>query len=101
MLGNDREYEGQVKPSSIEKDMYEPALFAGRFTEVPSNMQMKCDYTDRTDTQPVYLGFAPKGLAAGTDGWLIQYIEYDVNNRVTSRTIAYGNWTNRVSESYS
>jgi len=100
MLGTDRQYEGQVKPSSIEKNMYEPTLFAGRFTEIPSNMQMDADYGVRTDSQMDYLGFAPKGLADGTDGWIIHKFTYDVSDRMTKREIGYGNWTGRTGLSY-
>lgn len=95
------EYEGNVNPSSVEKASYEENLFANRVCEIPSNMQMRCDYGSRTDSQPVYLGFAPKGLADGTKGWLLHYFTYDDSDRVTARTIAYGNWTNRATESYS
>jgi hypothetical protein len=89
-------FEGAVKPSSIEQDGYESDLSAGRITEIPSNMQMRCDYQGRTDGQPVYLGFAPRGLTSSEDGWLIQKYTYDVNNQATLRQIAYDSWDDRA-----
>ena len=59
-------------------------------------MQMRCDYDVRTDGQPVYLGFAPKGLDASADGWLIHKFTYDVSDRVTVRQIAYDIWDDRA-----
>jgi hypothetical protein len=87
---------GAVKPSSLEQQIYEPDLFASRYTEIPSNMQMRADYDVRTDGQPVYLGFAPKGLLSSLDGWLVHKFTYDVSNRVTVRQIGYGIWDTRT-----
>jgi len=100
MLGTQTDYCGAVKPSSIEQSVYEADLFATRFTEIPSNMQMRCDYDSKTDGQPKYGGYAPRDLAEGTDGWMIQYYEYDTDRQCTKRTISYGNWTNSASETY-
>lgn len=91
---------GQTRATDAESREHEQFLFAKRTTEVPSNMQMMADYGARTDGQPEYLGYAPRGLAAGTDGWLLQKYTYDGNDQCTSRQIAYGNWTNRASETY-
>jgi len=63
-------------------------------------MQKRLDYDTRTDSNPVYVGFAPKGLAEGADGWLLYYLEYDTSNRLIKLTVAYGNWTARTSASY-
>ena len=100
-LGTNPDEMGGVLPSKLEQATFEKDLYAGRTTEIPSNLQMMCDYDVRTDGQPVYLGFAPKGLAVGTDGWLLHKFTYDVSNRVTVRQIAYGDWTNRATESFS
>ena len=100
MLGSDRQYEGATKPTSIEKDMYEPALFAGRFTEIPNNMQIMSDYVSRTDSQPIYLGYAPKGLATDVDGWILYKFTYDVSDRITVRQTQYSNWDARTSGTY-
>ena len=94
--------EGAVKPSSLEQETFEYDLFASRITEIPTNMQMRADYGTSTDGLPDYVGYAPKGLTeSGTNGWLLQKFVYDANRQCTSRTIAYGSWTNRTTESYS
>ena len=100
-IGVAEDFEGAVKPSSVEKAVYEADLFAHRITEIPSNMQSRSDYDVRTDDNPVYIGYAPKGLADGTDGWLLQLIEYDTSDRFISRKIAYGNWTSHTTADYS
>ena len=92
---------GAVKASDVENKTYDKDLWATRITDIPSNMGKRLDYGIRTDDNPIYVGFAPKGLAEGTDGWLLYYLEYDVSNRLTKLTVAYGNYTNRTSESYS
>lgn len=100
MIGDAFNLNGQTKVSDAEAREHELALFAKRFTEIPSNMQMLADYDVRTDGQPIYLGFAPRGLAEGADGWLLQKFTYDGSEQCTSRKIAYGDWTNRASETY-
>ena len=99
-IGNSQKYEGNVKPSSIEKAGWEEDLYAGRFTEIPSNQQMRCDYTDRTDGQPVYLGFAPRSLEASEGDWLLHKFTYDGSERITLRQIAYDSWDNRTGDIY-
>jgi hypothetical protein len=96
--GTGLQFEGQTKPDAIAVDGYESALFAARITEIPSNMGMRVAYDGSGNAE--YVGFAPRGLAEGTDGWLLQKFTYDGSNRCTKREIAYGNWTNRASESY-
>lgn len=102
-IGTSKQYHGNVKPSSIEQDGYDSDLFAHRYTEIPSNMQMRIDYGSRTDGQPVYQAWAPRGLAesdcvatGASSDWLIHYLEYDVNNYFIKRTIAYDAYTNRA-----
>lgn len=90
---------GAVKPSNLEQEVFDTKVGAYRYIEVPSNLQLKVEYNASGTAK--YRGYAVKGLAAGTDGWLIQFLEYDANNRLTTRTIAYGNWTNRAAETYS
>ena len=100
-IGDAKDFEGQTRPSVIEKEAYEGSLCASRITEIPSNMQMRCDYDTRTDGQPVYLGFAPKGLGSSfasiASGWLIHKFSYDASDRVTLRQIGYGVWDTRAS----
>jgi hypothetical protein len=93
------EYEGAVKPSSIEKDLFDVDLTASRITEIPTNLKMRLDYDLRTDGQPVYQGFAPTGFAEGIDGWLIYKFTF-IGDLVSQRDIAYGNWTARTGYTY-
>ena len=97
-LGTSKNFEGQVKPDAISIDSYDSDLYARRITEIPSNMGMRVSYDGSGNAE--YVGFAPRGLAESTDGWLLQKFTYDGSNRATKREIAYGNWTNRASESY-
>ena len=99
MAGNSQQFEGQVKPSSIEKAVYDGSLGAFRISEIPSNMQMRITYGSNGKAE--YIGYNDKGVAEATIGWLLQKLEYDANKRVTSRTIAYDSWDNRASASYS
>jgi hypothetical protein len=94
-------YEGNIKPSSIEQATLETDLSAVRITEISSNQQFRADYNGLTDGLPKYTGAAPKGLAEGTDGWLLKEFTYDANRQCTKILIAYGNWTARSSGSYS
>ena len=93
-------YEGNIKPSSIEQATLETDLSAVRITEISSNQQMRAAYSS-TDGLPDYTGNAPKGLAEGTNGWLLKQFTYDANRQCTKILIAYGNWTARASASYS
>jgi hypothetical protein len=96
-LGTGRSFEGQVKPSAIEVDAYEYELFAHRFAEVPTNLQGRWAYNVSNLVE--YEGYAPKGLAEGTDGWLLRKYTY-VGEYVTERKIAYGNWTAKATYTY-
>lgn len=99
-IGETELLNGQTRVTAAEAIEHETLLKAKRYTEIPSNMQMLADYVARTDGQPIYLGFAPRGLAEGTNGWLLQKFTYDGSDQCTSRKIAYGDWTNRASETY-
>jgi len=98
------EFSGALKPSSIEQAVYDGNLKAFRLTEVPSGQKMRLDYGERTDGQPDYQGFAPAGLAEGTDGWLIYKFTYNVGGNLTQRDIAGAledaNWTGRIGYDY-
>jgi hypothetical protein len=98
-LGSGITIEGAIKPSSIEVDSYEGALFAQRIVEIPSNMAFRAAYSS-TDGLPDYVGYAPRGLAEGSDGWLLKKYTYDANRQCTKIEIAYGDWTNRATETY-
>lgn len=94
----DRYYEGEVKPSSIEKDAFDRTLGSYRMTDVPSNMQIRVAYGSNQEAE--YVGYNDRGVAESTDGWLLYYIEYDSSQRVVKRTIAYDSWDNRESADY-
>jgi len=99
------QFSGAVAPSSIEQAVYDGNLRAFRHTEVPSGQKMRIDYGERTDGQPVYQGFAPAGLAEGSEGWLIYKFTYSADpGNMTQRDIAGAledaNWTARESYDY-
>ena len=87
-------FEGAIKPSSIEQEAYEANVAATRVMSIESNQQMRCEYN--ADRTTLYRGFAPKGLEASQDGWLIQKFTYDANKQVTLRQIAYDSWDDRA-----
>jgi YD repeat-containing protein len=89
-------YEGNIKPSSIEQATLETDLSAVRTSEIPSSQQMRCDYVGRTDGNPVYIGWGPRGLATSSEGWIIHKYTYDGDDQVTIRQIAYDAWDNHA-----
>ena len=93
-------FEGAAKPDSISVDSYEADLSASRTTDIPNNMHKMLDYADRTDSNPVYIGFAPRTLAEDAEGWLLYKLTYDASDRVTEVKIAYDTWSNRIGASY-
>jgi hypothetical protein len=70
------------------------------FVEFPQYYQFSIDYDDRTDGQPVYMGYAPKGSAVGDNDWLIFMFTYNESDQVLTRKSAFGNWTDRATLSY-
>ena len=99
-INNQEVVSGATKSTDVENKTYDLDLWASRTTEIPSNQQMRCDYGVRTDGQPIYLGFAPKGLSADDTSWLLHEFTYDVSDRITVRQIAYSSWTLRASATY-
>jgi len=97
-LGNSKEIAGAVKPSSIEQDVFEPDLMAGRMCEIPTNMEGRWEY-DANDCC-IYAGYAPTGLAEGADNWLIQKFTWTAGTIsgfvCTKREINYSNWTSHT-----
>lgn len=91
--------EGAIKSSAVESREHEDSLYARRITEIPSNMQLRGDYSS-TDGLPDYLGFAARGIATSTTGWLLQKFTYDANRQCTLRQIAYDSWDNRTTATY-
>lgn len=98
-IGIGTQIEGAVKPDSLTVDAYEPLLSAHRLTTIETNQQGMWDYSGGTSV--VYAGYAPRGLATSSTGWLLQFFQYDGNGNVTSRTISYDSWDNRTGASYS
>ena len=96
MIGGNNEVYGQVRSSVIEQNTYDKALLALRSTEVPSNLQQWLDYDTREDGQPVYIGFADKGLSISASGWLLQNFTYNASGMMTKRLIAYDAWDDRT-----
>ncbi len=99
--GDDFKSEKDVGNSNAENREHEPAMFAKRVTEVPSNMKHKYDYNGETDGLPLYAGHAPKGLADDGETWLLQRFTYDANRQCTQVLVAYDTWDNRSGASYS
>ncbi len=99
-IGDSEPLWGQTKVSAAEAKEHEDRLLAKRMVEVPTNLQMRADYTGHTDSQPLYLGFAARSSAENVNVWLLQKFTYDGSNRVTKREIAYSNWTARAAASY-
>ncbi len=96
-LGSGNDFEGAVKPDAITKEAYEPDLFAHRYCEIPTNLQMRLDYGVRTDGQPDYQGFAPRGLLTSQTGWLLYKFTYSADpGSMTLRQIAYSSWDLRA-----
>ena len=89
-IGTKENQSGAVKPSSIEQMAWEGNLWAVRYTEIPSNMQMRIEYNATGTTK--YAGYGARGLASSDTGWLLQKFTYDGSNRVTLRQIAYSSW---------
>jgi len=97
-IGNPIIQEGTTKPSSLEQQVYEPDLFAQRTIEIPSNQKERFEWD--ANNRCIYRGAAPKGLAEGSNGWLLIKYTYDANGNLLEKNIAYGNWTNRTSYTY-
>jgi hypothetical protein len=99
-LGNTETLNGQVRISAAEAIELEVDLKAKRTTEIPTNMQMRVDYDGAVDGLPLYMGFAPRGLASSATGWLIQKFTYDGSRQATLRQCAYDSWDNRASGTF-
>jgi len=98
-LGNTNEEYGHVRSSNIEQLEYEKNLWAKRVTDIPSNQQMRAEYSGE---DLIYLGFAAAGLSSAASGWLLQKYTYDASGKVTAREIAndFYAWASRASVTY-
>lgn len=77
---------------------HEELVSSKRVTSIPNNQQTLLAYDADNNLQ--YVGFAPKGLATSSSGWLLYKLSYTSGN-MTSKQIAYDSWDNRASASYS
>jgi len=97
MAGSSRDVWGLRKSTEAEHRMFDPALEAGRITEIPSNLQMRVEYTDGNAT---YMGFADKGMGISASGWLLHKNTFDASGNVTLRQISYDAWDDRSLATY-
>jgi len=82
-------------------DSYDLRARALGTSERPSTFQQDFDYLARTDMQPIYFGWAPRGVADGDNQWIIYKFTYNADGSVSKREIAVDtNWTNRTSAAY-
>lgn len=92
---------GQRKVTDAEAREHQATLLAKRITDIPNDLQIKVDPDGRSDNQPVYVGFAPKGLATSSEGWLLWKITYDSFGDFSYKQVAYDDYDSRASASYS
>lgn len=93
---------GDLRPSGLENDEHDNSIKAKRVTTWPDNTQQLVDYGARTDGQPVYVGYAIRGLATNANGWMIQKFTYTTiggSDYLETRTIAYSSWDLRADPS--
>lgn len=94
---------GSDRAEEFIRRSHEELLCAQRYVEIPSNLQQRVDYGARTDGQPEYIGYAPRGLSTSQSGWLLQnftYTDIGGTDYMTLRQIAYNSWDNRASATY-
>ena len=97
-IGDSIKREGAVKPSSIEKDVFEQAVWANRTVVIPLNMTRR--WENNASGQPIYEGYSPKGSAEGDEAWLLFKNTYDSDSYITKSEVAYGSWTLRSSADF-
>lgn len=93
-LGDSYVKSGAVKNTESQDREHETTLFAKRYVQIETNQQGRWAYN--ANGTVLYSGYAPKGLAEGTDGWLLHKFTYDASSRAVTRKIYYGNWTARA-----
>jgi len=98
MAENTVEEYGRVRSSGIEQAEYETALKAKRIMRLPSNQLMLMDKDGGSN--PIYVGYAAKGVAQSASGWTLHKFDWDASNDCTSRGVAYDAWDDRASASY-
>ena len=98
MYGDAYQSSGNVKNSESENREHDAALIAKRVISLPTNLKERHAYD--ANGQVIYSGYAPKGLAEDSDGWMLFKFTWASGN-MTEKDVAFGNWADRVSESYS
>jgi len=93
MAGGQRDIYGLVRASEAESREFDPALDAKRVTDIPSNQQMRAEYSGN---DLIYLGFADKGISSATSGWLLHKYTYDASGKAISRQISYDSWKDKA-----
>ena len=96
-LGDNNPVWGQHKVSGAEAAEHQATIFAKRVCDIPNDLQERHAYDGSNQVE--YSGYAPRGLAEGTDGWMLHKYTWSGGN-MTTKQVAFGNWTNRASESY-
>lgn len=90
---------GQRKVSDAEAREHEAKIYAKRIIDIGSNQTKRIAYDGSNRAE--YVGTAPKGLAEGSAGWLLQKLTYDgASTRVISVKVAYGSWSGRAGYTY-
>lgn len=65
---------------------------------VPANMQVRIEWSG---ANPIYIGYADKGLSTNQSGWFIMKLTWSGANVTLIQTITSGVWDNRASLIYS
>ena len=72
-------------------------LRAQKTHTVPGKYQLRVEYSG---SNPIYIGYAPKGLVSSSDGWFIRKLTWS-GSTVTLIQTSVGIWDNRASLTYS
>ena len=69
--------------------------------DIATNYQIRLDYGARTDSNPVYVGYAKRGFATSDDVWMIYEFTYDASARITLKQTAIDDaWDDRATATY-
>ena len=95
-LGTNRALRGAVRPSEAENAEHELSVWAKRVVTIPLNMQELFEYTSGLID---YAGYAPRGLAEGSAGWLLFKYTW-TGSDMTKKQVAYDSWAYRATATY-
>lgn len=88
---------GATRNTETQSREHEATLYAKRYIMIETNQQGRWAYN--ADGTILYAGYAPKGLAEDTEGWLLQKFTY-TSMRPVTRKIKYGKWSQRTVDTY-